>query len=51
MRDGSDLCSSLSNAEKFRSEMALKGKLNCNKYINFLTNTMEEIWVCKGLFF
>ena len=41
----------LFNAEKLRSEMALEGKLSCNKGIHFLINPKKEIKVYKRLFF
>ena len=38
------------NAEKRRSEMVSKGKLNGNKYIHFHITPMKEIWVFERLF-
>ena len=41
------------NAEKLYSEISSRGKLKCNKYIDFLskfTIPMEEIWVYEILF-
>lgn len=39
------------NTKIICSEIMLKGKLNCFKYILFLLTPLEETWVCKTLFF